>query len=81
MWRFGDGNCKSGKESFWDVWAVWNRKKQAGDSNVSNRITEYRRSGLPGIKSWQFLYQSMQEKPPVEGSLYEGSEDDFENVR
>ena len=43
--------------------------------------TEYRRSGLPGIKSWQFLYQSMQEKPPVEGSLYEGSEDDFENVR
>ena len=26
-------------------------------------------------------YQSMQEKPPVEGSLYEGSEDDFENVR
>ena len=27
------------------------------------------------------LYQSMQEKPPVEGSLYEGSEDDFENVR
>ena len=39
------------------------------------------RSGLPGVKSWQFLYQSMQEKPPVAGSLYEGSEDDLENVR
>ena len=42
------GQCKSGKEPFWDVWVVWNLKKQAGDSNVSNRITEYRRSGLPG---------------------------------
>ena len=33
-------------------------KETAGDSDVSNRLTEYRRSGLSGIKSWQFLYQT-----------------------
>ena len=56
-------------------------KETAGDSDVSNRITEYGKSGLPEVKSWQFLYQSMQEKLPVAGSLYEGSEDDLENAR
>ena len=40
------------------------KPKQAGDSDVSNRITEYRRSGLPGVNPGSF-YISMQENLPL----------------